>query len=248
MASPQTENGYFKVSNELWDALVRTRIPGEARQVLDCVIRKTYGYREKVAAISLADFVEATGLTKPHACRGLRKLKQMNIVAQNGNGDNARYGIQKNYEKWKPLPKTATLPKTAKPVAQNGNAIKIKDNLKDNNNKGADPSLLARRFVGIAKKYVDTFAVRPMEDAQWFDERIIFGKYGEGLDIDDVLVGWETWMAEQFRRKNAGRPNKFPKSDYRGSFRNRCKIEQRLVANRREADGEKRPWDLGKFD
>ena len=44
MASPQTENGYVKIATELHDALCKTRISGEARQMLDVIIRKTYGY------------------------------------------------------------------------------------------------------------------------------------------------------------------------------------------------------------
>jgi phage replication O-like protein O len=45
--SPQKEHGYTPIANEIYDAFVRTRISGEARQVLDCIIRKTYGYNKK---------------------------------------------------------------------------------------------------------------------------------------------------------------------------------------------------------
>jgi hypothetical protein len=37
MASPQRENGHVEIANELFDALCRFRIPGEARQCLDAI-------------------------------------------------------------------------------------------------------------------------------------------------------------------------------------------------------------------
>jgi len=52
MKSPQTENGYIKIANELWDALTGIRIPGEVRQVLDYIFRKTYGYNKKILVTS----------------------------------------------------------------------------------------------------------------------------------------------------------------------------------------------------
>jgi len=38
MASPQLENGYTRIANELMEALARIRIPGEARQVKESLI------------------------------------------------------------------------------------------------------------------------------------------------------------------------------------------------------------------
>lgn len=40
MAEPQKENGYTPIANEIMDALCRIRIPGEERQVLDCISGK----------------------------------------------------------------------------------------------------------------------------------------------------------------------------------------------------------------
>ena len=46
MAMPQVENGYTRIANELLEALAKIRIPGEARQVFDVIMRKTYGFRK----------------------------------------------------------------------------------------------------------------------------------------------------------------------------------------------------------
>jgi phage replication O-like protein O len=65
MNSPQLENGYTRIANELLDALIRYRIPGEERQVLDVIIRKTYAYGKKEDRISLSQFHDMTRIKKP---------------------------------------------------------------------------------------------------------------------------------------------------------------------------------------
>jgi len=95
---------FTKIKHEILEALCRTRIPGEARQVLDCIIRKTYGFSKKEDWIALSQFVVATGLSKPRISHSLKKLFAMNIIAKKGNG---KIGLQTNPNLWKPLPKKA---------------------------------------------------------------------------------------------------------------------------------------------
>ena len=47
MANPQKENGYTSIANDIVEALAGIRIPGEARQCLDVILRKTYGWNKK---------------------------------------------------------------------------------------------------------------------------------------------------------------------------------------------------------
>ncbi|MCK6470063.1 MAG: replication protein [Candidatus Brocadia sinica] len=108
MASPQCEDGYTKVANELLEALARIRIPGEARQVLDVIFRKTYGFSKKEDAISLSQFCLATGILKPNVCASLKQLREMNLIIQKDNGIANIYSINKDYTSWKPLSKKIT--------------------------------------------------------------------------------------------------------------------------------------------
>jgi uncharacterized phage protein (TIGR02220 family) len=119
-----------------------TRIPGEARQVLDFIIRKTYGWHKKEDTISLSQFSEGTGLSKVHVCRGIEILKKIEIITQKGNvtqkgkGLLLTYCFQKDFEKWKPLPKKVTLPKKVKVFTQKGNKpLPKKGTTKENNTK-----------------------------------------------------------------------------------------------------------------
>lgn len=144
MANPQLEDGYVRIANEFFDALCRVRFPGETTLVLNFIIRKTYGFGKKSDAIPLSQFAEGTKLSKPHICHAIKLLCEMNvIVAEKGNGI-TNYMINKDFDTWRPLPKKATLPKSAKVVAELGNnrcrigdTQKTKDNTKDNCGKSA---------------------------------------------------------------------------------------------------------------
>jgi phage replication O-like protein O len=116
MANPQKENGYTPIANEIMEALARTRIPGEAHQVLDVIIRKTYGFNKKEDGISISQFVEHTGLKPNHVCKALKTLRSMGIIPLKGNithkgkAKYTTYCFIKDYQLWRPLPKRGTVP------------------------------------------------------------------------------------------------------------------------------------------
>lgn len=100
MANPQKENGYVKIANEIMDAFCRTRIGGEKSQVLDCIIRQTYGYNKKSDMISLSQFCEWTQMPKANVCRAVRQLRAMKIIHTKPAKIATEYSLNKNYEEW----------------------------------------------------------------------------------------------------------------------------------------------------
>ena len=108
MNSPQLENGYLRIATEIMDALIGIRINGEARQVLDFILRKTYGFQKKVDTISLSQFYEMTGINRPCIIRAIHKLESMNLIIKKDNGKSVSYGFNKIYSTWRPLSKKIT--------------------------------------------------------------------------------------------------------------------------------------------
>lgn len=138
MASPQLENGYLKIANELFDALCRIRVSGEARQVLDVIIRKTYGFSKKEDRIALSQICLGTGLKKQTTCKAINKLLSMNMITKKGTDLGNIFKFNKDFDQWKPLPKKVTLPKKVKVVTNKGNKSNPKSDIqktKDNNTK-----------------------------------------------------------------------------------------------------------------
>jgi phage replication O-like protein O len=106
MASPQIENGYTKVANELLEALARINLDPYENRVLLFIIRKTYGWHKKMDWISLSQIAMGTGIRKSHISRTINSLEERNLVIR---GSNKHIGLQKDYERWKKkLPKEAT--------------------------------------------------------------------------------------------------------------------------------------------
>lgn len=158
--SPQTENGYIRISNEFWEALCRTRIPGEERQVLDAILRKTWGFNKKSDAIPLSQFEAVTGLDRANICRSIKKLKNKRLISvKNDTGKVTIYGINKVYSQWLPVSKVTrvnidSVKSDNLPVSE---VTHSKDILSKDNNKCFSKSLFPicetwKAFVEMRKR------------------------------------------------------------------------------------------------
>lgn len=162
MASPQLENGYTRLANEILEALARIRIPGESRQVFDVILRKTYGFQKKVDAISLSQFVLATGINRQNIIRAIKQLLSMNLIIKYDTGITCKYSINKDFVSWRPLSKKIHVSKTIPFVTFNPSAC-IKDDNEPvskmitggiiNDNKGVSKMIHTKeRKKGLQKK------------------------------------------------------------------------------------------------
>lgn len=134
MASPQKENGYTPIANELLDALCRLHISGNEWSYLHAVIRKTYGYNKKEDWVTNSQIAKITGLHPVRVSEAKKKLLELGIVTENRN----KIALQKDYAKWGKLRKTVTK------VTENRNSelrktVYTKDNITKDNNYPAKP-------------------------------------------------------------------------------------------------------------
>ena len=104
MASPQIEDGYTKIANELLEAFCRTNFNAYQRRVLDALIRKTYGYNKKQDWLSVSQIVEITGLKKQHISRAKSELVARKVVTQVGYN----LALNKDWSQWQELPNGVT--------------------------------------------------------------------------------------------------------------------------------------------
>ena len=222
MANPQWEkDGYTKIATPIVENLMKIRIPGEANQVFWCIIRFTYGWGNKWAKISNKQFCLATGLKKVAVSKAINKLLEINIIYK--NMDN--YALNKNYEKWKPLPKKEKkqfvtkkgnnlnlLPKKVTIVTKKGNTS-IKDNIYTSFFYEAD------KFKSIVLKYKNYKFVETA-DLKWLYEEVLQNAIYSILDIKFELTKWGNYLETEFRKKESGEKNKFPASNYKNSLLN----------------------------
>ena len=220
MADVQLENGYCKIANPIMDALGRTRIPGEARQVLDVIIRKTYGWNKKEETITNSDFMELTSLSHVHVRRALDRLIEMNLIICTKLGTKTfKYGLNKDFDKWKIVPKkvrTRTQKGTKKTklgtnLSSGGGGDKDlpapKDTIKDNKDKKTycldSPEIkLGELFVGLLDGRSYPWSKKGKPDLQkWaidFDKIIRI----DGRDPKDVATVLHWCQQDNFWQDN----------------------------------------------
>jgi len=104
MASPQIENGYTKIANELLEKIIASSLNGTEIAVILFVIRKTYGYQKKEDEISLSQFMTIIPCTKPTICTAIKNLQLVKILklVKKGNSKicSNLWTLNKNYETW----------------------------------------------------------------------------------------------------------------------------------------------------
>jgi phage replication O-like protein O len=106
MASPQVEDGFTRIANELLDAVIG--FPFSKRQLLVvlCVIRKTYGYNKKADTMTNGEIARATNINRRHVVSTLAELADMRVLSLQKSGVEVRGGelnlvsINKRYSDW----------------------------------------------------------------------------------------------------------------------------------------------------
>ena len=105
MASPQIEDGYTRIANEILEELIRRNLSPNQWRVLLYIIRKTYGFQKKADYIANFQIVEATRLCKAVVSRCLKNLGDMQLITRKGK----YIGFQKDWEKWPKLAESSEL-------------------------------------------------------------------------------------------------------------------------------------------
>ena len=87
---------FTAVPNSLLDILINNRIPGEQGQVLNYVIRNSFGWHVDSCSRDISAISQATGLNKPNVCRAIGNLIQKNILVAEGN----QLSVNMNVSQW----------------------------------------------------------------------------------------------------------------------------------------------------
>ena len=127
MANPQPTH-HVRISTELFEELCKIRINGEARQVFDFIIRKTYGFHKPKDAISISQFMIGTKLSRWAVCRAKTKLADMKLIGvyQKADSSTATYWVIKDYHKWKVSTKKQISTKKSEGIYQNVTKVSTK--------------------------------------------------------------------------------------------------------------------------
>lgn len=101
-STPQLEDGYTKIADELLEALCRVNLGGREMAVVLALIRKTYGWQKKKDRIAASQLAELTAIPRNKIPSLLRSLEAKNIIRieKGGQGRIATLSIKKDHRKW----------------------------------------------------------------------------------------------------------------------------------------------------
>lgn len=114
MANPQPDK-FTKISNELYESIMQTDFSKRQRNILDFVIRMSYGCGKKFAILRPSDF-ELVGVYKTHIKKELEHLVKASVLKIDGE----RIELNKNYDEWRiSIIKTANQEKYSEVLRRN---------------------------------------------------------------------------------------------------------------------------------
>ena len=152
MASPQKENGFTPIANEILEALVKAGLLGSELALVLFVIRKTYGWKKKHDIISLTQFEKGTGLSRPTVVKTLKNVLTKNLLVKTPLPSKKwAWSFNKNYETW--VVKASLLVKSKGVYSKHALTETGKDALTHKRNK----ETIQKDVSKMLKKYKPTF-------------------------------------------------------------------------------------------
>lgn len=98
--SPQLEDGYIRIANELYDAIFSFPLPASMLRVLMIVVRKTYGYGKKEDDMSASQIGEMCAMSRQHVTTALNDLAALMVIHKRPGRFGSIIGINKDYSSW----------------------------------------------------------------------------------------------------------------------------------------------------
>jgi len=103
MASPQVEDGYTRIANELLEALMLTKLSPAQHRIVMAIIRYTYGFNRCEASLSVTFLAKAVDRTEKNTAKDLRQLIERNIITiakEQSKTESRVIKLNKDYEGW----------------------------------------------------------------------------------------------------------------------------------------------------
>jgi len=103
MSSPQKENGYTPIANELLEAMYKTNFTATEFKTILLIMRYTFGFSRKEHQVSLTFISKGIGISKRYVSSAVGKLINDNIllvVKEHTDTQGRIVKLNKDYDKW----------------------------------------------------------------------------------------------------------------------------------------------------
>lgn len=100
MTKPQLEDGFTRIANELFEAVIGFGFTQRQLSVLLAVLRKTYGYGKKEDDMSASQIGELCKISRNHVTETIGQLVKLNVLTKRQGSYGLILGVNKDYKKW----------------------------------------------------------------------------------------------------------------------------------------------------
>jgi phage replication O-like protein O len=108
MKNPQLEDGFTRIANELFEAILGFDFSERQLKVLLTIVRKTYGYGKKEDDMSASQIGKVCNIDRSNVTRVLGQLEKMKVITKRHGGYGMIIGINKSHQEWaKEMPSTS---------------------------------------------------------------------------------------------------------------------------------------------
>lgn len=98
--NPQLEDGFIRIANELFEAVIGFGFSQRQLTVLLAILRKTYGYGKKEDDMSASQIGKLCNIDRANVTRVLGQLASMQVITKRQGSFGMVVGINKNYREW----------------------------------------------------------------------------------------------------------------------------------------------------
>lgn len=116
--SPQKEDGYTPIANELLEAILLADFSKRQILIIMTIARMTYGYSKKSDALSGWQIASMTGIDRSDVSKTINELVKMNVITKHENGRESHgifvneISLNKYYKTWQTVGELPTVGKT----------------------------------------------------------------------------------------------------------------------------------------
>lgn len=230
MKKPQLEDGFTRIANELFEAILGYGFTQRQLVVVLAILRKTYGYGKKEDDMSASQVGEVCNMSRNHVTEVIGQLAKMNVLTKRQGHFGMILGVNKSYKEWgADSPKLGLVPNQDSPKLGLGKVVPIRDATSPNLGQVDSPNL-GHTKENLPKETQKKARSRKPRPDVTFDEWIenLKAKDEKPVPEDDSIFDYAEevklpidyvrycWL--EFKRKYSNSDKEY--KDWRAAFRN----------------------------
>lgn len=140
MKNPQLEDGFTRIANELFEAIIGFGFSQRQMAVLLAVLRKTYGYGKKEDDMSASQIGDLCNIKRNHVTETIGQLVNLNVLTKKQGNYGLILGVNKSYKEWGSCsPKSGLVPNQDSPNSGLAKVVPIRDAGSPKSGQGDSP-------------------------------------------------------------------------------------------------------------